>query len=264
MRAMKHRFLERTISVAVGALVPRAPGSSTLHSLRPLHGAKPGAGFGLLLLALACTPEAPLAAGAQPLVAQVFDYAGPAGTSHVTLQRASDGVESLHGRTDVAPGPKPAHIGMEETATLDASGRLRQAEIVTRDAGAPVSYRLNPSRATVRIERAGAAPIEWRVPNDAPWLYGPTLDASGQQVVTPVSAWIALRATQAGSVVRVLEPERQESHLMSIDQLAVVTEHGKTVALGFGADVDDRFVSELRWVEGCVGLSRVAGFDPGA
>jgi hypothetical protein len=229
---MEHRFFNRTFRAAVGAL------------------------------ALACTSQAPpgVASGA-PSAAETYEYGGPAGTSHATRQRASDGRESLRGSTAVAIGP--THTVVEERATLDASGQLRQAEIVTHADGTPVRYRLDSSRATVRIERAGAEPVEWRVPSDAPWLYGPLSEPSGALVVTPVSIWIALRATQAARVVRVLEPERRESHLVTIDQVAVATEHGQTVALGYGADVDARFVTELRLLEDTPGLSLEVDGGPG-
>jgi hypothetical protein len=232
---MKHRTFIRTIGVALG------------------------------VLALACTPEARRATEAvTPSAAQAFEYAGPAGTSHVFQQRSNDGLESLQGSTDVTSGPRLAHIVLEEAATLERNGQLRSADIVLHAAGATVRYRLEPSRATVHIERAGREAIEWRVPSDAPWLYGPTLGESGELVVTPVSAWIALRATQAGGVVRVLEPERRESHLVMIDQLAVATERGKTIALGYGADADERFITELRLLEDTPGLERRVGSDLGA
>jgi hypothetical protein len=222
-------------------------------------------GATVVALALGCTPEARReSAQAAPPAAHAYEYAGPAGKSHVLQQRSNDGIESLRGSTDVTAGPRLAHIVLEEAATLEPSGLLRTAEIVAHAAGTTVTYRLEPNRATVRIEREGHEAIEWRVPSDAPWLYGPALGASGELVVTPVSAWVALRATQAGGVVRVLEPERRESHLVMVDQLAVATEHGKTIALGYGADADERFITELRLLEDTPGLSRRPGFDPGA
>jgi hypothetical protein len=232
---MEHRSFNHTIGVAIG------------------------------VLALACTPEARRATSrAVPSAARAYEYAGPAGTSHVTQQRSKDGRESLQGSTDVTAGPQLAHFVLEEAATLEPNGRLCNAEIVTHIAGSTVRYRLDPSRATVRIEHAGGEPIDWTVPSDAPWLYGPMLAESGELIVTPVSAWIALRATQAGGVVRVLEPERRESHLVMIDQMAAATERGKTIALGYGADADELFITELRLLEGMPGLSRREGFDLGA
>jgi hypothetical protein len=214
---------------------------------------------GTLALA-ACAPDAASRAATPASGVQSYLYDGPAGSSRVTQALGADGLESLHGSTHLA-GRAP----LNEVATVDAAGRLRRAEIaVARQDGASLRYTLEPSRAIVRIEQGDAAPIEWHVPADAPWLYAPAADEGAELSVTPVSAWIALRATRAADVVRVLEPEQQVSHLVMIDQLAVPTERGTTIALGHGVDADDRFITELRLREGDASLSRVMGLDPGA
>jgi hypothetical protein len=207
----------------------------------------------------ACAPEAASTATASTPRVMSYLYDGPAGSSRVTQAFGADGLESLHGTTHLV-GRAPVH----EVATVDARGRLRRAEIaLTREDGARMRYTLDPSRATVRIEHGDAAPVDWIVPVDAPWAYAPAAGDAAQLALTPVSAWIALRATRAADVVRVLEPELRESHLMLIDQLAVPTESGTTVALGHGADADERFIKELRLRDGA-SLSRLAGLDPGA
>jgi hypothetical protein len=216
------------------------------------------AAVGALALA-ACAPDASQPATSGPRV-QAYLYDGSAGSSRVTQALGADGLESLHGATHLV-GRAP----LNEVATVDANGRLRRAEIsLTREDGASLRYTLDPSRATVRIEHGDAAPVDWHVPTDAPWMYAPALGGGAMLSVTPVSAWIALRATRAADVVRVLEPEQQASHLVTIDQIAVATERGTTIALAHGVDADERFITELRLREDAASLSRLAGLDPGA
>jgi hypothetical protein len=189
---------------------------------------------------------------------ETYLYRGPAGSSRVTKSLAVDGAESLQGTTDLV-----GRARLSERASVNARGRLQHAEIaIAGERGVSVRFTLDPKRATVQIERAGAEPITWRVPGDAPWLY--SSPAGGALAVTPVAAWIALRAARASDVVRVLEPELQRSHLVTIDQIAVPTELGTTIALGHGADVDERFITELRDGEGDAAMRRVPGTDPDA
>jgi hypothetical protein len=130
---------------------------------------------------------------------------------------------------------------------------------------AEARYTLDATRGTVRVERAGSAPLDWRVPVDAPWLYAPASGGAGELMVTPVGAWVALRASRAADVVRVLEPEQQRSYLTTVDQIAVPTERGTTLAIGDdGVDADDDFITELRLFHGAVTMARVAGIDLGA
>jgi hypothetical protein len=224
----------------------------------------------LLTLAYsACSREAaPPPLGAAPLVhARSYQYAGPGGSSRVTHETAAGGQETLSGTTELgAQASFAPRTRLSETALIDPRGRLLHAEIIARRPGASdVRFVLDARRGTVRIEHHGAAPVEWHVPVDVPWLYVPASSAGGELVVTPVAAWIALRAASAGDVVRVLEPEHLESNLVTIDQLVVATERGTTVALGYdGVDIDQRFVTELRLVQRSVTLSRVAEFDLGA
>ena len=217
------------------------------------------AAVGALALA-ACAPDAASRAGTSGPRVQAYLYDGPAGSSRVTQAVGADGLESLHGSTHLV-GRAP----LNEVATVDERGRLRRAEIsLTREDGASLHYTLDPSHATVRIERGDTGPVDWHVPADAPWMYAPSMGAEAMLSVTPLSAWIALRATRAAEVVRVLEPEQQESHLVLIDQIAVPTERGTTIALAHGEDADESFITELRLREDGALLSRLVGLDPGA
>ncbi len=232
---------------------------------------------GALALAACTANVSPSADAEEPTSrARSYRYDGLAGSSRVTHELATGGQQSLVGRTEVARGSAPVlRTVMNETATFDARGWLHHAEVVVSKPGVPEArYTLDARRGTVHVERAGSAPLDWRVPVDAPWLYAPASNGDSDLVLTPVAAWVALQASRAGtatagpagsSVVRVVEPERHNSYLMTVDQVAVPTERGTTVALGYdGADVDDRFVTELRLFEGSVTLARVPELDLGA
>jgi hypothetical protein len=224
----------------------------------------------LLSLAFtACSREAapPPLRAAPPVHARSYQYAGSGGSSHVTRETAANGHETLSGTTELGAGASSSpRTRLNETALLDERGRLLHAEIVSSRPGtSDVRFVLDALRGTVRIEHDGSVSVEWRVPVDVPWLYAPTSSAGGELAVTPVAAWIALRAASTAGVVRVLEPEHQESNLVTIDQVVVATERGTTVALGYdGVDIDQRFITEVRLVQRSVTLSRVAEFDLGA
>jgi hypothetical protein len=193
---------------------------------------------------------------------RAYRYDGVSGTSQVTHEKAADGRESLRGTTDLVAGSGLEHRFARETVSLDAAGRLGHAELIVGERGAAVQYTLDPSRGAVHVVRPGVPAVDWTVPNDAPWMYAPSADHEGAFVATPVAAWVALRAASTADVVRVLEPEQQRTYLMTVDQVAVPTEHGTTVALGSdGADADAQFISELRLLHGAVTLARVSARD---
>jgi hypothetical protein len=227
--------------------------------------------FATLVLG-ACDPSL-ASAPAQPSPAQhaSYRYDGPAGSSEVTRERAEGGPEVLHGSTDLAGRiDGSTRLIAREEVQIDARGRLLHAELIVGNPGAAdeARYTLDANGGTVHVERSGSASFDWRVPVDAPWLYAPAFDGGGALVVTPVGAWVALRAASAAgaaNVVRVLEPEQQRTYLMTVDQVAVATELGTTVALGYdGVDADARFINELRLFRGEVKLARVATLDLGA
>jgi hypothetical protein len=175
--------------------------------------------------------------------------AGPQGSSRVARLQEVDGSETLRGDTDIPLRPgSTGRLHLTETATIDPRGQLVHARVVVARPRAPeIRFVLEPQAAMVRITRDGAATIDWRVPADAPWLYRSLSSADGLLASTPLAAWIAARAVAAGPVVRVLEPERQESYLVTIDQVAVATEKGTTVVLNDdGIDTDGDFVTQVR------------------
>jgi hypothetical protein len=231
---------------------------------------------GALALA-ACTPDsAPPTLSAAPAGVRSYQYDGTAGSSQVVRETTEAGREALRATTELALDARSTDRTIaHESATIDGRGRLERAEIaVARSGSSEVRYTLDATRGTVRIERPGAAPLDWRVPADVPWLYAPADESLGSHspirdtpdlLVTPVAAWVALRAASAGDVVRVIEPEHQRSYLVMGDQISVETELGTTVAIGSdGIDADACFISELRLYRGSVTLARVSAADLGA
>jgi hypothetical protein len=208
--------------------------------------------FTRLLAALALTACAsdtapPSVAAASPARLRSYQYVGVAGSSEVTQEHGAAGRESLRGTTDLGMRGNAAHTLANESATLDPLGRLERAEVVVSRPGmGDARYTLDATLGTVRVERTGSTPLDWHVPVDAPWLYAP---ASGG----------------AADVVRVVEPEHQRSYLTTVDQVAVQTERGTTLAIGDdGVDADDDFITELRLFHGAVTMARVAAIDLGA
>ena len=221
----------------------------------------------LALTACASDTTAPSVAAASPARLRSYHYVGVAASSRVTQEHGAAGRESLSGTTDLGMrGSAAPHTLARSRSRSIPAGRLQRAEVVVNRSGmAEARYTLDATLGTVRVERAGSAPIDWRVPVDAPWLYSPASGGAGELMVTPVGAWVALRASRAADVVRVLEPEHQRSYLTTVDQIAVPTERGTTLAIGDdGVDADDDFITELRLSHGAVTMARVAAIDLGA
>jgi len=169
-------------------------------------------------------------------------------TSRVEHTKGPSGVEAIHGVTEIVSSQgRTTHI--EERARLDSSGRLSWAEISGAGVGTSALDRVifDAAAGLVRIDRAGQT-LEWEVPTGEPWAYPAPLDQEGRPVVTPVTAWITLRATLASPDVRVLYPDAQRTEVVPRDQLAVPTELGTTVIIGDdGADMDTSgFVERVR------------------
>jgi hypothetical protein len=180
------------------------------------------------------------------------------GTSRITRARETDGGETLRGDTDLPVRRGAAgRLHLSEQVTLDARGRLVAARIVAARPREPlVTYLLDPRAGSVRVVREGAAPVIWWVPADAPWIYRARSSGDGVLASTPIAAWLAARAAGTSPVVRVLVPERRQSYLAPLDQVAVATDSGTTVALDSdGVDSDGDFVTEARLSERGVTLT---------
>jgi hypothetical protein len=209
--------------------------------------------LGALALAAttSCAPGAAAEVGRPHTTSQTGGHRciGSQGSSRIARSTDADGWESLRGDTDVPW--RPGAIGrlhLSESATLDARGQLVRARVIATQPLAPVTaFVLEPYAARVRILRDGSDPIDWPVPADAPWIYRPSSSAEGMLASTPIAAWVLARAAAGNPVVRMLIPERQQSYLVPIDQVAVATEKGTTVVLDAdGVDTDADFVTEVR------------------
>jgi hypothetical protein len=194
--------------------------------------------------------------------------AGPESSSRITRLAGVDGGETVRGDTEISLRPgSTGRLHLTETATIDGGGQLLNARVVAAGARkTEMRFVLEPSAAMVHIMRDGVATVDWRVPADAPWLYRPGSSADGLLASTPVAGWIAARAVAAGPVVRVLEPELQESYLVPSDQVVIPTEKGSTVVLADdGIDTDGDFVTEVRLSSRSIRLDCVdaMAFDAG-
>lgn len=219
------------------------------------------------LAACASEPAPPPAVSAERAGLSSYRYVGASGESQVARERGGDGTETLNGSTELpSRANRSVRLRIAEAVTLDARGRLRRADIVITSAGTRTLHvELDESTGSVRIERAGSASVDWNVPVDAPWVYAPAGGGDGQLSATPVAAWVALRGSRGVEAVRVIEPERQVSHLVAVDQVVVPTEKGNIIVLGEdGVDADGTFVEELRLFRHTLTLSRVAALDLGA
>ncbi|HTV22714.1 MAG TPA: hypothetical protein VMG12_28690 [Polyangiaceae bacterium] len=201
-------------------------------------------------------PPTPVLMPAQPVLS--YRYDGSRGSAQVTRELGAGGFETLTGTLALTAQQHSAAVRSSERVAIDGAGRLQRAEIAIEQANSVDVFTLDPSRGSVRIERAGSPSIDWAVPQDAPWVYTPAALGDGSPSMTPVSSWVALRAANgAATVVRVLDPEHQTSYLAPIDQVAVPTELGTTVTFGGDAvDADARFITELRLSGGALKLAR--------
>jgi hypothetical protein len=223
--------------------------------------------LGLLTLAPVGCSQSPgtseeVKPSASPTV-RTFVYTDHQGSSS-RVQRviAESGAETLQGETIVATGGAATTI--VETASLDPSGHLLHAEIAIRlgPFALPMARAIfDRAQRTAHIEARGVV-AEYSVPDDAPWAYLPLSDAEGRAVATPVTSWVALRAANGAAMVRLIRPDARSSFLGPTDQMAIPTEAGRTVVLGFdGADADAGFIHQVRIASAGVTLTCLPGLS---
>jgi hypothetical protein len=204
-----------------------------------------------------CTESGP---GDAPVTIR-YAYGDGAGTGARVLRTiGADGSESLHGETALTYGGDRLRI--VEDAIVDRAGHLVRAEItVARGCDAPPDEDaiFEPARGTVRVSGPGGT-VEWPVPTDAPWAYGPVSRAGGQGVLTPVGAFLVMRAAAGAAAVRVIQTDASSSYLAPADQVAVVTESGVTVVLDTtSADADRSFIRSVDLPALGIAMARVEG-----
>jgi hypothetical protein len=155
------------------------------------------------------------------------------------------GTERLMGMIELDTGER-----LLEEATLDASGRLVEAEATLSPMAAGhapqdairVSFR--PERDAIEVI-APARHLEWSVPHDLPWAWLPLLTAplpSGQgraPIATPLGARVAFRAADGGRVVRMLDLGALRAQTLTADQLVVTDGDGEGATVVLGDDAID-------------------------
>lgn len=184
--------------------------------------------------------------GRAPTATHVF-VGGAGSGARVTRTIVSTGGEALHGEVDIALGAR-ARRHIVEDVELDARGWLTRAQItVTVEPGGEAEARLtlDPQSGIVTAQAAGVTQT-WRAPVNAPWVYAAP-GAAGQEIPTPVAAWVTLRAAQAAPSVHQIDRTARRAWSVPREQIMIPTESGTTVVLGGdGADVDERFVERVR------------------
>jgi hypothetical protein len=204
-------------------------------------------GRGLLAAGLLAGCTEPSAGTGDALVTTTYTYGDGAGAGGRVVRTVGlDGSESLHGETALAYGGERVRI--VEDAILDRVGHLVRAEVVVaRGCDAPPDEHavLEPARGLVRVSGPGGE-VTWPVPTDAPWAYAPLARAGGRAVLTPVGAFIAMRAAADAPAVRVIQMDSRSSYTAPADQIAIPTESGVTVALDTAsATADGSFIRSV-------------------
>jgi hypothetical protein len=182
-----------------------------------------------------------------------FGAAGVSASSRVDRRLSADGGEALHGTTEVTL-PGEAHpLLLEESADIDASGRLvtATAELRRGPRGAELvrSVRLDAARGRVTV-RGARGESTWLVDTDYPWIYEGTFAAVAPEMesVTAVQAWVARRASQGGSRIRAIDIGDRSSHVTIASQVLLDDGASKWVVVGDEAvEVDSDFVRALPW-----------------
>jgi hypothetical protein len=182
-----------------------------------------------------------------------FEMAGITASSRVERRASAGGAEMLHGTTSVALPGAPHPLLLEETAQLDASGRLVLATADLRSgpqaAHSVRSIRLDAAAGTVKV-RDEKGERSWRVQADQPWIYeGLFADiAPAMADATAVQAWVAHRASRASTRLREVNVAAREDHLTVADQVAFADGPSEWIVLGDEViETDADFIRALRW-----------------
>jgi hypothetical protein len=182
-----------------------------------------------------------------------FEMAGIMASSRVEHRVVSGGGEALHGTTSVTLAGAAHPVVLDETAQIDASGRLvlATAELRSGPHAAQLvrSIRLDAAAGAVKV-RDEKGERSWRVPSDQPWIYQGLFSdiAPESSDVTAVQAWVARRAAHSAERLREVHVAGREHHLTVADQVAFADGSSEWIVLGDEAiETDEGFVRTLRW-----------------
>jgi hypothetical protein len=197
-----------------------------------------------------------------------FSAAGISASSGAERRATAQGGEVLHGTTEVGL-PGGAHpLTLAETAELDAAGRLVLATSELRrgvGGGELVrSVRLDAARGLVTIRSANGE-VSWPEATDSPWIYERAFASAAPEMAsaTPVQAWIARRAAQAGARLRAIDVDDRSSRLTIASQVVLDDGASKWVVLGEEAiEVSPEFVRDMPWSSLRAAASARASADP--
>jgi hypothetical protein len=176
------------------------------------------------LVSLACTANS--TGEASPLDRGPICYASHDGRlvrSTLFVRRNAGGGETVLGVTEVRVSPAGIARAVER-AKLDAAGKLvhLEATVASTDGEPDARIVLDAPSGQVQIATR-TMHVEWRVPNDLPWVWAPILTAPATRapIATPVVARVELRAVGTGSPVRVIDLGALTSYAVAADQLVV-------------------------------------------
>ena len=182
-----------------------------------------------------------------------FESAGITASSRVERRVEGGGAEAIHGVTLVTLSGAAHPLVLDETALLDASGRLVLATAELRTGpqaeDAVRAIRLDAATGTVTV-RDDKGRRSWRVPAVEPWIYeGLFTDvAPAMADVTAVQAWVARRAAHASERLRDVNVADHEAHLTLANQVALPDGQVEWIVLGDEAiETDGDFVRALPW-----------------
>jgi hypothetical protein len=162
-------------------------------------------------------------------------YASPDGNAvrSSLVRMETSGGERLLGLTELASGER-----LVEDVTIDESGRLVEGVATLTPAGGTAVTRvvLHPALGSVTLT-SPALNLEWRVPNDLPWVWAPVLTAHAKPIATPLDAQVVFHAAAGGRPVRLLDLGALAHHSVTADQMVVPDGDAATVLLA--SDVID-------------------------
>lgn len=189
--------------------------------------------------------------------------------SHVSRALAPNGNEVLHGTTEVRLAGEAHPLVLQETAEIEASGRLLFAtsELRSGRRGQDLvrSVRIDPQSGVVTLRDARGERLI-PVALDHAWVYdGLFADVSPlMSSATAVQAWVAKRAAEAGSKVRVVDVSGRRTFVTLADQVVMDDSPRKLIVLGDEViEVDSDFVRSLPWksLEEAASAERQSAFD---